>query len=179
MFGVESYTPRKRGTRASSSHQRLTGARPVPAKTCTGRESNRNCVAARRGGEQRNERMQTIMKVNLIRPSCGPSLRVIERRQARLWRDARSVHPTLKHCRSRMEVVEDSMHSKTMVMTVRELTGKAGESPTQTNRRARSNNAQSYRTGDRPSVVRAPIRALKPGNAGGAKGGRKMNGGHP
>jgi len=165
-------------TRASSSRQRLTGARPVPGKPCTVRESNRNCVAAKRGGEQRKERMQTLTKVNRIRPSCGPSLRVKERRQARLERDTWSAHPTVKHGHGRMEVIAESMHSKGLTMKMRELTGKAtGGSPE--NRSNRLNKADERWSRRCLSVVRVPIVVKKPGNAGGAKGGRKMNGGHP
>ena len=169
---------RKRATRASSSWQRLTGARPVPGKPCTARESNRNCVAARRGGEQRKESMQTITRVNRTRPSCGPSLRVNERRQARLERDTWSAHPTVKHGHGRMEVIEDGMQAKVLSMKMRELAGKAGQGSTN-HRSDRLTKAYQTGTGPRPPEVRVPIVAQKSGNADGAKGGRKMNGGHP
>jgi len=172
--------PAEAGTRASSSRRRLTGARPVPVKTCSDRESKRNCVAARRGGEQRNERMQTLTKVNPIRPPCGPSLRVTERRQARCRRDTRSAHPTSRHCRGRMEVGGDGMRSKTTAITMRELAGKAAPRPTNPGAGATgSPTPKPNRTSTRPPVVRVPIVAMKPGNSGGVKGGRKMNGGQP
>jgi hypothetical protein len=77
-----------------------------------------------------------------------------------------------------MEVVADSMHSKTEAMKMRELTGKAAASPTDY-RSDRLTKAEHRWSGPRLSVVRVPIRVKKPGNAGGAKGGRKMNGGQP
>lgn len=122
--------------------------------------------------------MQTITKVNQIRPSCGPSLRVNERRQARLERDTWGAHPTAKHGHGRMEVLEDGMQAKALTMKMRELAGKAGQGSTRY-RSDRLTKACDTWTGPRSSVVRVPIVALKSGNAGGAKGGRKMNGGHP
>jgi len=165
--------------RASSSRKRLAGAIPAPAKSCSGRESNRNCVAARRGGEQRNERMQTIMRMNLIRPPWVPSLRPTERRQACAGHEPESVHPTVKRNSGRMEVGVDSMHSKTEAMKMRELTGKAESGSPLNYRSDRLTNRAILRAGLRPSEVRVPIVARKPGNADGAMGGRKTNGGHP
>jgi hypothetical protein len=77
-----------------------------------------------------------------------------------------------------MEVFEDGMQVKALTMKMRELAGKVGQGST-SYRSDRLTKARDTGTGLRPSVVRVPIVALKSGNADGAKGGRKMNGGHP
>ena len=63
-------------------------------------------------------------------------------------------------------------------MKMRELTGKVTGVSTE-HRSNRFTKADYRWSGPCLSVVRVPIVVKNPGNAGGAKGGRKMNGGHP
>ena len=163
--------------RAPPSCTRPTGARPVPAKRALAENSKK--LRRREAGWRASERtMQTITKVNLIRLTSRSSLRASERRQAHrksrcdTWR----AHPTAMRghgwtqwlrivCRGRASVSEGGRaDGKGRVVSDAYRKG-----------RDRFTNAQPNRTSPRPSAVRALVRAKNPGNAGGAKGGRKRN----
>ena len=156
---------------------------PDRCETCPGQtvhwpRTQRNCIRREAGWRASERSMQTITKVNLIRLTDRSSLLAKERRQACRVRPARLVaRPSHGKARPRLQsVAGDRMHDKASESEGGRADGK-GRIVSDITRRGRDRvtNAQPNRTSVRPSAVRALIRAKNPGNAGGAKWGRKRN----
>ena len=132
-----------------STSESLDPLKPVPE-----RAAESYCVAVRRGGWKLEAELQSQTKVNSIRPFVAASLRGVERS----LRKRLCTHPLTGNVRCRAttgdwceNVVKGSYESGETCRI--QLTG---ASPV-------------------PAGVRAAIVVMKPGNSGGAKGGRKVN----
>ncbi len=131
-----------------------TGESPSPSETSNGRAIESNCVAEKRGGEQLEMDPQTQTQVNPIRPMTTASLLASGEACCLNGSDRRAPHSSYYEKRW---VVEGGWG---------EYAGKVSclsrESPADRTTRKRGCWA-----------VRAAIVVMKPGNSGGAKGGRK------
>ena len=116
--------------------------------------SESNCVVARRGGKQLEENDQSVTAVNSIRPGCLASLSSYGETQT----DERRKPMTLRGS-----------------VTKRSWEQSGGWR--RNGRKARHRKQRDLSSARRCSAgVRGTIVALKPGNSGGAKGSRKMEG---
>ena len=132
-----------------------TGESPGPPKSSSGRAAEGNCVAVRRGGEQPEADLQSQTQVNSIRPTVVASL--LANGEAYARRDNRTrLHRSNK---GGVRATEGGWSEN------------AGKGSYVSGESCR---AQDCEEAD-PAAVRAAIGAKKPGNAGGAKGGRKAN----
>ena len=120
--------------------------------------------------------MQTITQVNPIRLPSRSSLLSYERRQVG-HESERMRRPSHGNALSWLTgVVGNCMHGKACTTEDGRADGK-GHTVSDVTRKGRDRvtNAQPNRTSLCPSAVRVLIRAKSPGNAGGAKEGRKRN----
>jgi hypothetical protein len=113
--------------------------------------AERNCVAARRGGEYREANGRSATQVNSIRPDVSASLRPIG--EAQTERKPVALRGSVSKRRRGTSGVWRRNDRKAEHMKQRDLRG----------------------AGHGRAGVRGTIVAMKPGNAGRAKGSRKMD----
>lgn len=131
--------------------------------------ADRNCVAARRGGEHRKANGQSVTQVNSIRPGCSASLLVNGEAQTGAIRKQRKLRGNVTKRSVEQSGGWRRNGRKSKPMKQRDLPGTRRRSALAP-ARGRNADAKSRRAG-----VRGPIVALNPGNSGGAKGTRKMD----
>ena len=114
---------------------------------------DRNCVAARRGGEHREAKDQSATQVNSIRPGCLASLPSYGEAQTGVIRKSSTLRGNVSKRSTEQPGGWRQNGRKSWHRKQRDLPGRLSR-----------------------AGVRGAIVAWKPGNSGGAKGSRKMEG---